>query len=307
MTGSTRTATSKTMLCLAALLACSALPVAALSRPATGPSCDRACLTQLMTDYLAALVKGDSSGLRVRRPVRFTQDQQNLRFGEEGIWRRKVELTAYRFDILDVRKGIAAALVKVRVDGQPALLALRLVTRDGRISGVESIVVHSRNEGMIFDVDAIKTLSRAMAYTPSPSQRESREAMIAAASRYPRGLQAGSFTKVDVPFAPEAYRFENGRLMAGPGCTFFPGCDHIKTQRIPTLAKLVYRIAAVDEKQGIVLIRMDFGPGSVFPAPGRPKAQSLSVFEAFKVYGGQIHAVEAFMKVKPADQPLGWD
>ncbi len=33
--------------------------------------------------------------------------------------------------------------------------------------------------------------------------------------------------------------------------------------------------AAVDEKQSVVLIRMDFGPGSVFPAPGRPKGQSL--------------------------------
>ncbi len=93
----------------------------------------------------------------------------------------------------------------------------------------------------------------------------------------------------------------------GPGCTFFRGCEHIKTQRIPTLSKLVYRIAAVDERQGVVLIRMDFGPGSVFEAPGRPKGQSLSVFEAFKVYGGQIHAVEAFMNVKPADQPLGWE
>jgi hypothetical protein len=112
---------------------------------------------------------------------------------------------------------------------------------------------------------------------------------------------------VDAPFAADAYRFENGRLMAGPGCTFFPGCDHIKTQRLPTLSKLVYRVAAVDEEQGVVLIRMDFGPGSVFEAPDRPKGQSLSVFEAFKVYGGEIHAVEAFMKTKPAEQPLGWD
>ena len=95
--------------------------------------------------------------------------------------------------------------------------------------------------------------------------------------------------------------------MAGPGCTFLKGCDHIRSQHIPTLAGLVYRIAAVDEQQGVVLIRMDFGPGSVFPRPGRPPHQSLSVFEAFKVYGGQIHAVEAFMKIKPQDQPLGWE
>lgn len=305
MTSSTRIA-SMTMTLAIAVLAWGARPPAANASAATA-SCGRMCLTQLMTDYLNALASGDSSQLKVSRPVRFTEDQQQLKFGVEGIWRHKVGLTAYRFDIIDVRAGIAAGLVKVRIDGKPALLALRLMTHDGRLSGVESILVHSRTEGMIFDIDAIKSLSHAMTLTPPASERNSRDEMIALASRYPRGLRAGSFVKVDVPFAPDAYRFENGRLMAGPGCTFLPGCDHIKTQRIPTLSKLVYRIAAVDEKQGVVLIRMDFGPGSVFERPGGPKGQSLSVFEAFKVYGGQIHAVEAFMKVKPADQPLGWE
>ncbi len=307
MTGLARIATSRTALAMAVLLACGAQPTLAANGSTTAATCGRNCLTRLMTDYLNALVAGDSSRLKVSRPVRFTEDQRELRFGAEGIWRHKVGLTAYRFDIIDVRAGIAAGLVKVRIDGKPALLALRLLTRDGRISGVESLVVRSRAEGMIFDIDAIKSLSHAMALTPPASQRNARDDMIAMASLYPRGLQRGSFAKVDVPFAPDAYRFENGRLMAGPGCTFFPGCDHIKTQRIPTLSKLVYRIAAVDEQQGVVLIRMDFGPGSVFEVPGGPRGQSLSVFEAFKVYGGQIHAVEAFMKVKPADQPLGWE
>jgi hypothetical protein len=296
-----------TLAAVAALIACSTQPTLAGNRSITAATCGRNCLTQLMTDYLDALASGDSSSLKITRPVRFTEDQRELKFGADGIWRHKVALTAYRFDIIDVRAGIAAALVKVRIDGHPALLALRLVTRDGRISGVESIVVHSRAEGMIFNIDAIKSLSRAMAFTPPTSQRTPRDKMIAIASLYPRGLQAGSFVKVNVPFAQEAYRFENGRLMAGPGCTFLRGCEHIKTQRIPTLSKLKYRIAAVDERQGVVLIRMDFGAGSVFTVPGGPKNQSLSVFEAFKVYGGKIHAVEAFMKVKPADQPLGWD
>ena len=273
--------------------------------PAT--ACIRSCLAGLVADYLAALQVGDASHLAFSPHARFTEDQQERRVGAEGIWSHKVMLTGYRFDVLDVSAGVAASLVKVRIDGAPALLALRLTTHGARISGIESIVVHSRDEGMIFDVDAIQTLSKAMAYTPKLAERNSREEMIAIASRYPQGLQAGSFVKVDVPFAPEAYRFENGRLMAGPGCTFLPGCEHIKTQRIPRLSRLTYRIAAVDERQGVVLIRMDFGPGSVFESPGRPKGQSLSVFEAFKVYGGQIHAVEAFMKMKPADQPLGWN
>jgi hypothetical protein len=270
-------------------------------------SCDRSCLTDLITAYLGALAAGNTSHLPVTASVRFTEDQEDRRLGHEGLWAGKVRLTGYRFDILDVRAGIAASLVKVEADGKPTLLALRLLTQGRRIAGIESIAVRTRAEGMIFEVDAINTLSTAMARTPQTPQLDTRADLVAIAAHYPRGLQAGSFVSVDAPFAADAYRFENGRLMAGPGCTFFPGCEHIKTQRIPTLSKLTYRIAAVDEEQGVVLIRMDFGPGSVFESPGRPKGQSLSVFEAFKVYGGEIHAVEAFMKVKPAAQPLGWD
>jgi hypothetical protein len=115
-------------------------------------------------------------------------------------------------------------------------------------------------------------------------------------------LKAGSFITVDAPFASDAYRFENGQLMAGPGCTFLPGCENIKTQKIPTLSHVSYRVAAVDEDLGIVLLRMDFGAGS-----SRVPGDSLVVWEAFKVYGGQIHAVEAFMKNMPLGTPSGWD
>jgi hypothetical protein len=300
----------KTHLSLAAAALALSLAASGCStpqRPQADAGCRRACLQGLLTTYLAALTAGDAARLPVTADVRFTEDQDSKGLGKEGLWAAKVSLSGYRFDILDVHAGIAASLVKVQADGQPALLAVRLLTQGRRIAGTESIAVRSRAEGMIFKSEAIQTLSTAMAGTPPPAVRDTREAMVAIASHYPKGLQSGSFVTVDAPFAADAYRFENGQLMAGPGCTFFPGCEHIKTQKLPTLSKLVYRIAAVDEEQGVVLIRMDFGPGSVFEAPDRPKGQSLSVFEAFKVYGGEIHAVEAFMKVKPATQPLGRD
>ena len=201
-----------------ALAACSTQQGAA--RPAQ-VRCDRSCLSRVMNDYLLALQAGTAARLRITAPVHFTEDQTDKAFGKEGIWSHHVELTDYRFDIIDVREGVAAALVKVKVDGTPSLMALRLLTRGGRITGVESIVVHSRDEGMIFKIDAIQKLSAAMAYTPTPQLRNSRDEMIAAAAHYPHGLQAGSFEKVDAPFAEDAYRFENGQLMAGPGCTFF--------------------------------------------------------------------------------------
>lgn len=272
-----------------------------------GAACDRDCLTGLVTDYLAALVAGDAAALPLADSVRFTEDGHDLELGADGLWAGEIALTDYRFDIIDVREQIAASLVKVEEDGVPVLLALRLLTEEGRIGGVETMAVRNAEEGMIFRIEAVDTLSAPMAYTPAPDRRDSREAMIEIAARYPEGLRVGSFVASDVPFAPEAYRFENGMLMAGPGCTFLPGCDNIREQSIPTLSQIVHRVSAVDEEQGVVLLRMDFGPGSIFPAPGRPENQSLSVFEAFKIYDGQVHAVEAFMEMKPAGQPLGWD
>jgi hypothetical protein len=141
-----------------------------------------------------------------------------------------------------------------------------------------------------------------MLLTPDAALRNTREDAIRTAELYPAGLKAGSFVKVEAPFSADAYRFENGRLMAGPGCTFLPGCENIKVQKIPTLSATTYRVAAVDEDLGIVLLRLNFGPGST-----RVAGDELIVWEAFKVYGGQIHAVEAFMKNMPVGTPSGWD
>jgi hypothetical protein len=47
---------------------------------------------------------------------------------------------------------------------------------------------------------------------------------------------------------------------------------------------------------------MDFGAGSL----PRGEGKALVTFEAFKVYGGEVHAVEAMFKGMPADTPPGW-
>jgi hypothetical protein len=51
---------------------------------------------------------------------------------------------------------------------------------------------------------------------------------------------------------------------------------------------------------------MDFGKNSMGTGPEADK-QSLIVWEYFKIYGGQIHAVEAFMLAMPHGTPSGWD
>lgn len=102
-----------------------------------------------------------------------------------------------------------------------------------------------------------------------------------------------------VPFTPEAFRIENGTFMAGPQCTRTPDCVNIKTQSVtnPLRGRIGTRVVAFDERLGIVWLRMEWGTRD---------NMKLAVWEAFKIYDGSVHAVEAFMKVIPPDLGSGW-
>lgn len=268
---------------------------------AAASDCDRACLRGMITNYLNAVIAHDPKSLPLAANVRFTEDTIEKRLGD-GLWKTASGLATFRQDIIDVREGVAGTHVVMMENASPILFQVRLKVVARKISEVDSTVVRNREEGMIYKPEALKTASAAMNVTPEPSQRNTREEMKRLALLYPAGLKVGSFVKVDAQFAPDAYRLENGQLMAGPGCTFFKGCDHIKEQRLPTLAGIVAKVAAVDEEQGIVWLRMSFGPGSLIGREG-----TLMVWEMFKIYGGEIHAVEAFMKTAPLGTQFGWE
>jgi hypothetical protein len=254
--------------------------------------CDRACLRGLMTQTLDALVAHRPNAAFAPN-FKYIEDTIETKPGE-GLWKESLTLRPYRIDVLDARQGVAAALAIVDVYGGPAMVAAVAKVVDRRVTQLETMVTHNRAEGVIFDLDTLERRASPMGTMVPAAQRTARDDAIRIAERYPAGLKAGSFVTADVPFAAEAYRLEGGRLMAGPGCTFIAGCDQIKSQRIPTLSGLTYRVVAADEENGIVLLDQAFGPGSIVRS-----SNSLRALEAFKVYGGQIHAIEAFMKAMP--------
>jgi hypothetical protein len=266
-------------------------------------SCNRECLRGFITRYLDAMVAHTPGALPVSRTVRFTEDTVDMKLGE-GLWKQASKIRPYRLDILDVAQGVAASQVVVEEAGMPVMLMLRLKVANQQITEVETQVTRNQKEGAIFAIDDLKTANAAMIAPVDPAQRASRAEAIRLAEYYPAGLEIGSFVTVDAPFAADAYRFENGRLMAGKGCTLRPpSCEDIKGQEVTKHPGLSYRVVAVDEELGITLLRMNFGP-----AAGRyGEGNALMVWEAFKVYGGQIHGVEAFMKIGRASGPSGWD
>jgi len=270
---------------------------------AQGAKCDRACLGEMMTRYLNAMVAHDPSAIPVAPTVKFTEDSKVIKLGE-GVWKTVGKLRPYRLDFIDVPQGVAAVHTVLEENGMPILFTARLKVVDRRITEIESIVVKTREEGALFAPENLKEPTATMRYMPTAAERMPRAQMVEIAGRYPGGLKIGSFEKSDVPFAANAYRFENGVRMAGPGCTFQPpSCENMRTQRIPTLAGLTQRLIAVDEEMGVVLFWMNFGPGSL-PGPG---GRALVTFEAFKVYGGQVHAAEAIFEGEPSGGPSGWE
>jgi hypothetical protein len=265
------------------------------------PDCDRACLTGFITQYLDAMLAHNPKILPVSDKVRFTEDAVDMKLGE-GLWKNASKIRSYRQDILDVRQGVAASQVVVEEAGSPALLVLRLKVTGKKITEVETQVTRTQKEGALFAIDALQTTGPAMSAPPGQSQVMPREAAIKTAMFYPAGLKIGSFVKVDAPFAPDAYRIENGVRSAGAGCAR-AGCQDIKAQTIMEHPGITTRVAAVDEDLGIVLLRMNFGQTRSYG-----EGNALIVWEAFKVYGGQIHGVEAFMKIMPVSVGSGgWE
>jgi hypothetical protein len=262
--------------------------------------CDRACLGGMITQYLDAMVAHNPAKLPMGGNLRFTEDGVDMKLGD-GLWKNASKIRAYREDVLDTRQGVAATRVVVEEAGTPVLLAMRLKIADRKITEVETQVTRTQKEGALFVLDTLQTPG-PMSMPLEKSQRTPREDLIKTALFYPAGLKIGSFIKVDAPFAPDAYRFENGARMAGKGCSR-AGCEDIKNQKIMEHPGIMTRVLAVDEETGVVLLRMNFGQTSSYG-----EGNALMCFEAFKIYGGRIHGVEAFMKIMPVGLGHGgWD
>jgi hypothetical protein len=299
----TRNTSITFMVVIAAALFCLACaPAAKLKSPqASGSTCDRKCLSGFVTKYQDALVAHKPGDVPVAPNARFTEDCKEMKLGE-GLWAGISRLRDYRRDIIDVRDQTAVSFLVAEEGSSPVLFVLRLKIANNKISEIETTAVRGQKEGMLFNVQNLQSVSKMMVSVPDKAQMNSRDDMIKMALTYPAGLKVGSFVKVDSPMAPDAYRFENGQLMAGPGCTFFKGCDNMKTQMIPTLSKITQRVIAVDEELGVVAVRMNFGPGSTFEGGGE-----LDVWHSFKIYGGQIKAAEAYCEIVPAGTKYGWE
>jgi hypothetical protein len=268
------------------------------------PACDRECLRGKVSEVLYALVDHDVKKLPVAANLRVTEDGVEKPLDKVGLVRSVTKLRGYRQDIIDTRAQQAVAGAMVEESGAPILLVVRVKLDPAQnISELELVTTRSRADGMIYNIDAYSGApAEGMNLPPRPDQLAPRDEMIRLAMFYPRGLsEAETFNAIGTPFAPEAFRLENGALMAGPGCKFAPGCEDIGNQSLAifkTLGRVTVRDIVVDERMGIVIMRLSWNQR----APGSDR---LTAWEMFKVYDGQIHMVQAWMRLFPPALDLG--
>jgi hypothetical protein len=275
----------------AASLVAAMVTVFAISFPhsaAAAGTCDRACLSGLITQYVDALVARDPSRLPLVEKARITEDSKATKLGE-GLWKTVTGKGSFRHDYLDTRKQVAASHVVVLEGRTQVLLSVVLHVKDSRIAGVETLVQRITPDARFQPTELGKPI-RGMNDPVPAGKKQSRQAMIRTALTYTEGLRVGSFTDGKTPFAPETYRVENGMIAAGEGC----GRDDcgMYAQNIILHPGIIASVAAVDEENGVVLLWMNFGHTGTNYGEGN----ALVTFEAFKVWGGQIHSIHAFFK-----------
>src|SRR6516225_7144197 len=168
--------------------------VAPRLQASTGPiplNCNRACLEDLVNQYLGAVVAHDPKRLPLSADVRYTENDQPMEVGD-GFWKTASEIGNYKHYFADPEFGQVAFMGTMHEAGAALLLSLRLRVELGRITEIESVYYRQGGGGPsgIADLDKPGYNPGEMWFKSIPSaERLSRQEMISVADGYFTGLQ----------------------------------------------------------------------------------------------------------------------
>ena len=301
--------------------------------PSLAKPCDRACLVGIMDGYMNAIFQHDPKAVPpLALDVRMTENTGQMDVGEGLLWRSKVEPTSFKIYVADPVAGQVAYQARVKIQGQDALVAVRLRIDRGQILEIEQLWARPVDKTAI----PLLTTPRETLVNDVPvAQRTSRELLLRAANSYFDALE-GDDGKI-AAFADDCVRHENGyqtvnnpppggRMMPAP---MFPdpnteqGKAQLKfsmmtcTQQIDSKAFAYMkhirprRALIIDEQKGLVATFPLFvhdGTRRGAPPDAPPgMLQNLVTMETFGIRGGLIHEVEVFPFVTiPYGLGNGW-
>jgi hypothetical protein len=282
--------------------------------------CGRACLDGYVDQVLAAMVAHDSSRLPLARQVKYTENGQQLQLGD-GLWGTASGIGNYKILADDPEAGEVMFMGTMLENGAPIILNLRLKIELRRITEIEALV--ARKEAGLARPENLVTPNPLFAETVPPSERRSRQNMIAIANSYFSAIEKGHASYV--PFDKNCNRIESGvqttnnlALSSAPGSVFGLGCEaQIKLRDFqPDTAIRDRRFLVVDEERGLVFVAGFFDHDAKLRtftlADGRVEHQtrtapwSWEIAELFRIQNGKIMRVEAIVDSCPYGMKSGW-
>jgi len=290
--------------------------------------CDKACLKDAIDAYLASLVAHDPSQVPLSSNLEFVENAQVTHPGD-GLWKTASVLpTSFKIYVPDPVSEQIGFFGMMQENDKPILLALRLKIRHGEIVAAEHLILRRFKPS---DLENLQEPRKAF-LTPVPlAQRNSRADMIRIASMYYPALTTADAN--NAPFADDCMRHEGGTQSTGNPPPSTPSLDtleslgcaaQLKTHTMDYITRIEpVRVMIADPEYGLVFGLSQFRqpmkeksepivgvPGlTVRPLTGRPYDTPFDCPAAhiFKVYGGQIHEIEATGIVTPYNSKTGWE
>jgi len=304
-----------------------AIPALGLAAPAAVKTCDRACLNELADTYVAALVAHDPSKAPLAKTFVSVENLKRIQT-REGLWKTlSAGPTTFRIHVPDTVAQQVGYMAVMQEDGKSIQVGLRLKIVDGKITEAEHVVAHRLPDA---NLSNLQTPRAPLVSSVIDEYRDSRGRLLHIGASYYDALDLNNGALA--PFADDCVRFENGGQSArkpvptGPGGDSFApfgalGCaKQLDTQVMAYITSIDNRrVWIADEETGLVFglshfrHAMDKVDWPTYGVPGVPfrkidyKPFDLPAVHIFKIWGGQIHEIEAMGFIAPYQSPTGWD
>jgi hypothetical protein len=315
-------------------LAVVALVVMAGAVQAADAGLDRAALLKLADTYLAALVAHDPGKVPLSGDVKVVENVKRIKPGE-GLWKTATAIpTDFKIVAADPILQEVGGLVVMQNDNKPAQVGFRLKVVNGKIVEAEHMVVAMNNAK---DPNLQKPRPTIAMEIPD-EYADSHGRLIYIAKSYYDALDNNNGHLA--PFASDCERHENGMRTApfgGPslGGAGIPGSaaprpgllgmqdcttqiDSGAFQYITTIENR--RVEIADTVTGLAIGFSHFRHPMTqkkFKITGNPDRKEadmsnqqsfdMPALHIYKIWGGQIHEIEAIGIVAPFNSPTGWE
>jgi hypothetical protein len=300
-----------------------ATPVFGAAKP-----CDRDCLRSLTDTYLNAMVAHDVAKAPLARDMKLVENTRPTQAGE-GLWKTlSAAPTDFRIYVPDPVAQQVGFIGILQEEGKPLLIGLRLKVQDGKITEAEHVIARNLRENVLGHFKAPRVALSA----PVPEGfRDSRGRLLTIGALYYDALDLNNGSLA--PFADDCVGFENGIQTArntvpaapipGQQISLFGalGCaKQLDTQLFEYITRIDNRrVWIADEETGLVFglshfrHKMDKKEFRTIGVPGQEVRKmnnepfDLPAVHIFKIWGGQIHEIEALGFTAPYNSPTGWE